>query len=110
MKTTVVLRHSESEYDRVMRKPHVEVPPWFLVLLAGVVGTVGVAAIAMFMLNVANTPTVWFTYVGPNEQGELVKVEVAGEVILAKDLTFERRKKILSGTYDIEYVDPREKK
>ena len=79
-------------------------------LLAGVGGVAAIAAVVMFMLSIANTPTVWFTYVGPNERGELVKVEVGGEIILAKDLTPERRKKILSGTYDIEYVDPREKR
>ena len=107
MKTNIVLHHHRSEFDRVMTRPQVEVPRWLLLLLAGVVGVGAMVAIGMLIMSVVNTPTVWFTYVGHNERGELVKVQIGDEVILAKDLTKERRRQILSSGYNIEYVDPR---
>jgi hypothetical protein len=110
MKTAPVLYHHRSDYDRVMNRSQFRVPQWLALLLVGVVGAAALMAIGMLVTSIVNTPTVWFTYAGPNERGELVKVQIGSEIILAKDLTREQKNKILRGSYEIEYEDPRARK
>jgi len=102
------IRHHRSEFDRVMGRPHIEVPHWLLKLLAGVIVAGALALSTVFVLNTINTPTVWFEHAEGDSLGRLVKVQIGKKVIYAEELTQTERKKILSGSYDIEYVDPRE--